>query len=92
MKPTSPTSPTIPTLSNSIRASLARSIDQNEFPLPMIFPGATSPVGNFPSFRLPGEKPSSPMTREELRAVLQEAMDIIDNTADYFDDDEPAQK
>jgi hypothetical protein len=41
---------------------------------------AGSPVGN--SFRDVGSRPPSPMTREKLQAVLQEALDIINDDTD----------
>jgi hypothetical protein len=48
--------------------------------------GAGPPVGN--SFRRLGSRPRSPMTREKLVSILQEALDIIDGNIDEFDDSE----
>jgi hypothetical protein len=66
--------------SESERSSHQRALDLNTVVSQSESAAATaggSPVGD--SLRKLGSRPSSPMTREKLQAVLQEAIDIIDD-------------
>jgi hypothetical protein len=51
--------------------------------MPSSTPG--SPIDD--SFRQQGDRPPSPMTRENLRAILQEALDITKDISDDIDFD-----
>jgi hypothetical protein len=72
--------------SDSERSSAPRittNLDNLLFPLPSSAPGF--PVGN--SFAQQGSRPHSPMTRAQLRTVLQDALDIINDDSDDIDFD-----
>jgi hypothetical protein len=57
-----------------------RRVDQNN--VSSIFRSAAAESLVNSSFRELGSRPASPMTREKLQAVLQEALDIIDDDGD----------
>jgi hypothetical protein len=69
--------------SDSERSSYPRIYDLANVSSPFGSAAAGSPVGN--SFRKLGSRPPSPMTREKLQAILQEALDIINDDIDEME-------
>jgi hypothetical protein len=53
------------------------------YPIPSSTPGSPN-IGD--SFRQQGDTPPAPMTREKFHAVLQKALDIIEDDSDDSDD------
>jgi hypothetical protein len=73
-------------LSNSNRNSLPTTINLGNllYPTPSSTPGSPT-IGD--SFRQQGDVPPSRMSRENLQAILQEALDITKDDSDDIDFD-----
>jgi hypothetical protein len=71
---------TTPSSSDSERSSFPRIVDLNNVSSLLESAAAGSPVGNL--LKKLGSRPPSPMTRDELHAVLQKALNIINDDID----------
>jgi hypothetical protein len=80
---TTPSSSDSESDSDSERSNHPRTVGLNNVPSLSGSAVARSPAGNL--FRKLGSRPPSPITREKLEAVLQEALNVINEDIDDYE-------